>query len=120
MPRLSQVRRAAPQNPEIASYALNPDAATHAEQLIDAHHYVLRSRWQDLQPRSREQMAFLKAHSFADDAHWHLGLTDGAPRLPPRIRLAPARGRGCRELLWMPARGPRRSVCAMSAIMNFA
>ena len=63
----------------IASYALNPDAVAHAKRLIDAHQYVLRSRWQDVQPRAREQNAYLKAHSFADYADWHLGLTEGAP-----------------------------------------
>jgi hypothetical protein len=66
------------QNPEIASYALNQDAVTYAKQLIDARQYVLRSRWQDVQPRAREQNAYLKAHSFADYALWHLGLTEGA------------------------------------------
>jgi hypothetical protein len=39
---------------------------------------VLRSRWQDVQPRAREQNAFLKTHSFADYGDWHLGLTEGA------------------------------------------
>ena len=71
-------RRALRQNPEIASYALNQDAVTHAKQLIDARQYRLRSRWQDAQPRAREQNAFLKTHGFADYALWHLGLTEGA------------------------------------------
>ena len=39
---------------------------------------MLRSRWQDVQPRAREQNAFLKAHSWEEYAGWHLGLTDGA------------------------------------------
>ena len=66
------------QNQRIASYAVNPDAVAHAKQLIDARQYVLRSRWQDVQPRAREQNAFLKTHSFIDYALWHLGLTEGA------------------------------------------
>jgi hypothetical protein len=33
------------------------------KRLIDARQYVVRSRWQDVQPRAREQNAFLKAHS---------------------------------------------------------
>ena len=66
------------QNRLIASYAVNKDAVEHAKQLIDARQYVLRSRWQDVQPRAREQNAFLKAHSFEDYALWHLGLTEGA------------------------------------------
>ena len=71
-------RRALRQNRKIASYALNQDAVAHAKSLIDARQYVLRSRWQDVQPRARQQNAYLKAHSFADYAHWHLGLTEGA------------------------------------------
>ena len=84
------------QNPEIASYALNQDAVTHAKQLIDARRYVLRSRWQDVQPRAREQNAFLKAHSVADYALWHLGRTEGAVDetgarvVKPSLRLRPA------------------------------
>jgi hypothetical protein len=57
---------------------VNKHAVEHARQLIDARQYVLRSRWQDVQPRARQQNAFLKAHSFADYAVWHLGLTEGA------------------------------------------
>jgi hypothetical protein len=66
------------QNRLIASYAVNKCAVEHAKQLIDARQYVLRSRWQDAQPRARAQNAFLKGHSFADYAVWHLGLTEGA------------------------------------------
>ena len=71
--------RALRQNRRIASYALNQDAVVHAKRLIDARQYVLRSRWQDVQPRAREQNAFLKTHSFGDYAVWHLGLTEGTP-----------------------------------------
>jgi len=39
---------------------------------------VLRSRWQDRQPRAREQNTFLKTHSWEEYAVWHLGLTEGA------------------------------------------
>ena len=66
------------QNRLVASDAVNKDAVEHAKQLIDARQYVLRSRWQDVQPRAREQNEFLKAHSFSDYAVWHLGLTEGA------------------------------------------
>ena len=62
----------------MASYALNQDAVTHAKQLIDSRQYVLRSRWQDVQPRAREQNAFLKTHSWEEYAAWHLGLAEGA------------------------------------------
>jgi len=48
--------------------------------IVDRRHleHVLRSRWQDVQPRAREQNAFLKTHSWEEYAAWHLGLTDGA------------------------------------------
>jgi hypothetical protein len=62
----------------VAAYTLNDDAVRHAKRLIDARRYVLRSRWQDVQPRAREQNAFLKAHSWEEYAAWHLGFTEGA------------------------------------------
>ena len=57
---------------------VNEDAVRHAKRLIDACRYALRSRWQDVQPRAREQNAFLKTHSWEEYAAWHLGLTEGA------------------------------------------
>ena len=62
----------------VAAYTLNDDAVRHAKRLIDARRYVLRSRWQDVQPRAREQNAFLKAHAWEEYAAWHLGFTEGA------------------------------------------
>jgi hypothetical protein len=59
-------------------YMLNEEAVRHAKRLIDQRQYVLRSRWQNVQPRARQQNAFLKAHSWDDYAVWHLGLTEGA------------------------------------------
>ena len=59
-------------------YTLNGDAVRRAKRLIDARGYVLRSRWQDVQPRARDQNTFLKAHSWDEYAAWHLGLTEGA------------------------------------------
>jgi hypothetical protein len=66
------------ENARLPAYTLNEDAVRHAKQLIDARQYVLRSRWQDVQPRAREQNAFLKTHSWDEYAAWHLGLTEGA------------------------------------------
>ena len=60
------------------AYTVNDDAVRHAKRLIDARRYVLRSRWQDVQPRARDQNAFLKTHSWEEYAVWHLGLTEGA------------------------------------------
>jgi hypothetical protein len=66
------------ENAPVPIYTVNEDAVRHAKQLIDAREYVLRSRWQDVQPRAREQNAFLKTHSWEEYAAWHLGLTEGA------------------------------------------
>ncbi|HEY6605524.1 MAG TPA: hypothetical protein VIZ44_04200 [Gaiellaceae bacterium] len=60
------------------AYTLNRDAVRHAKRLIDARQYVLRSRRHDVQPRAREQNAFLKTRSWEEYAAWHLGLTEGA------------------------------------------
>jgi hypothetical protein len=49
--------------PGVPRYTLNPEAVRHAKRLIDQRQYVLRSRWQNVQPRAREQNAFLKTHS---------------------------------------------------------
>jgi len=66
------------ENDLLATYTLNSDAVAHAKRLIDARQFVLRSRWQNVQPRAREQNAFLKTHAWDEYALWHLGLTDGA------------------------------------------
>ena len=66
------------ENARLSAYMVNENAVRHAKRLIDARQYVLRSRWQDVQPRAREQNAFLKTHSWEEYAAWHLGLTEGA------------------------------------------
>ena len=66
------------ENARVPAYTVNEDAVGHAKRLIDARRYVLRSRWQDVQPRARDQNAFLKTHSWEEYAPWHLGLTEGA------------------------------------------
>jgi hypothetical protein len=66
------------ENARMPAYTVNEDAVKDARRLIDARRYVLRSRWQDVQPRAREQNAFLNTHSWDEYAGWHLGLTDGA------------------------------------------
>jgi hypothetical protein len=62
----------------VPAYTVNEDAVRHAKRLIDARHYVLRSPWQDVQPRARERNAFLETHSWEEYVAWHLGLTEGA------------------------------------------
>jgi hypothetical protein len=62
----------------MASYSVNPDAVAYAQQLIDHGQYVLNSDWGQVQPRAQDQNAYLKSHSWAEYARWHLGLTEGA------------------------------------------
>ena len=62
----------------MASYTLNQQAVTHAEQLIRKRQYVLDSEWGEVQPGAEAQNAFLKSHSWEEYAQWHLGLTEGA------------------------------------------
>jgi len=57
---------------------VNPRAVAHAEQLIKARQYVLRSEWGDVQPRADAENAFLESHSWDEYGEWHLGLTEGA------------------------------------------
>jgi hypothetical protein len=64
--------------PGVAEYAVNRRAVARARRLIDARQYVLDSDWGEVQPRARDENAFLKSHSWADYAEWHLGLTEGA------------------------------------------
>ncbi len=49
-----------------------------AQSLIDKRQYVLDSDWGEVQPRADAQNAYLETHDWADYAHWHLGLTEGA------------------------------------------
>jgi hypothetical protein len=62
----------------VASYSVNPEGVAWAQRLIDSGRYVLDSDWGKVQPRAREQNAFLKSHSWDEYARWHLALTDGA------------------------------------------
>jgi hypothetical protein len=62
----------------MASYSLNERAVEHAQRLIDNRQYVLDSDWGEVQPRAKEENAFLESHSWDEYALWHLGLTDGA------------------------------------------
>ena len=59
------------------SYTVNDAGVAHARTLIDARQYVLESRWGDVQPRAEDESTFLEAHSWAEYAAWHLGLTAG-------------------------------------------
>jgi hypothetical protein len=62
----------------VASYSVNPAGVAHAEHLIDAKQYVLRSEWNQVQPNAADRNEYLESHSWDDYASWHLALTDGA------------------------------------------
>ena len=62
----------------MARYTVNPEALAHAERLIDARQYVLRSDWGDVQPSAAQENAYLESHSWEEYGRWHLGLTEGA------------------------------------------
>lgn len=62
----------------MAEYVVNPAGVAKAEELIAARQYRVRSRWADVQPRAKEQNAFLRNHDWDEYSSWHLGLTEGA------------------------------------------
>jgi hypothetical protein len=62
----------------MASYRVNPAGVEHAERMIDARQYVLRSVWGEVQPRAADENEYLETHGWEEYAVWHLGLTDGA------------------------------------------
>src|SRR5512133_3837924 len=76
--RRRAARRPFGQDAVVASYSLSERAVAHARRLIEARQYVLQSEWGDVQPRAKEQNAFLESHSWEQYAAWHLGLTEGA------------------------------------------
>ncbi len=62
----------------MASYSVNREAVTFAEQLIERRQYVLTSDWGEVQPTASQQNEYLTTHSWDEYARWHLGLTEGA------------------------------------------
>ena len=62
----------------MTSYSVNKSGVSHARELIDAHQYVLRSTWSEVQPSAEDENAFLESHSWDEFAQWHLALTDDA------------------------------------------
>jgi hypothetical protein len=62
----------------MAKYLVNHDAVDRCRQRIDARQYVVRSRWQEVQPSAEEENAYLDDHSWEEYGSWHLGLTEGA------------------------------------------
>jgi hypothetical protein len=60
------------------TYRVNRRAVAHARKLIEAHRYVLDSDWGEAQPKTDDENAYLKGHSWDEYGAWHLGLIDGA------------------------------------------
>jgi hypothetical protein len=61
----------------MAAYTVNEQGVARAEELIRARQYVLRSEWGRVQPSAEDENEFLRGHSWAEYAAWHLGLTEG-------------------------------------------
>ena len=57
---------------------MNTAAVRRTKERIRAGQYVVRSDWGDVQPRAKQQNAFLERHSWDAYAEWHLALTEGA------------------------------------------
>ena len=62
----------------MARYEVNPRAVAHAEHLIRARQYVLRSDWGEAQPTADDENRYFESHTWDEYADWHLGLTVGA------------------------------------------
>jgi hypothetical protein len=69
----------------VASYSVNERGVARARQLIEARQYVLRSEWNQVQPRAAEENAFLESHSWDEYAECTSGL-----RMGRRITRRPA------------------------------
>jgi hypothetical protein len=58
----------------MATYRVNRAGVAKAKALIDAHRYVLRSRWTDVQPSAPDQNDFLASHTWDEYGEWHLAV----------------------------------------------
>ena len=61
----------------MAKYVVNERAVAHAERLIRARQYVLRSDWGEVQPGTDGENRYLARHTWDEYGEWHLGLTIG-------------------------------------------
>ena len=62
----------------MAKYRVNKAAVAYAKHLIASRHYVVRSRWTDIQPSADEQNKYLQSHSWAEYGRWYLAINDRA------------------------------------------
>ena len=74
----SALPRSAWHDAPVARYAVNDEAVEFALELIAKRQYVLESSWGDVQPKAKDENAYLEDHSWDEYSRWHLGLTDGA------------------------------------------
>jgi hypothetical protein len=74
----SALPRSAWQDAPVAKYAVNDAAVEFALGLIAKRQFVLDSSWGEVQPKAKDENAYLESHSWEEYANWHLGLTDGA------------------------------------------
>jgi hypothetical protein len=59
-------------------YQVNEAAVSHAEEMIRARRYVVRSEWSEVQPDAGTENDYLERNDWDAYSEWHLGLTDGA------------------------------------------
>lgn len=62
----------------MTTYRVNEDAVEKARELIDTHHYVLESSWEDAQPEADEENAKLDRADHEAFGLWHLAIDAGA------------------------------------------
>jgi hypothetical protein len=62
----------------MATYRVNRAGGATAKSLIDAHQYVRRSRWADVQSSAQDQNAFLASHTWDEYGEWHLAVNVNA------------------------------------------
>ena len=62
----------------MARYAVNDRAVEFALELIAKRQFVLDSNWGEVQPKAKDENAYLEDHSWEEYSRWHLGLTEGA------------------------------------------
>ena len=65
-------------SPDMAKYRVNNAGVAYAKDLIASRHYIVRSRWTDVQPSASDQNEYLQSHSWAEYGRWHLAINDKA------------------------------------------
>jgi hypothetical protein len=58
----------------MTTYRVNESGVAKAEELIDAHQYVLDSSWQEEAPSAGEENADIDRHDWDQYGDWHLAI----------------------------------------------